>query len=94
MRSISNYLLIFSLGFFLNPTFTLAVTDSVQVNLEVVQGSGGSGETLPVLGCTDPLATNYNSQATQNDGSCLYPAVIPNVSNFSANYSPNQINLT
>ena len=25
-----------------------------------------------VSGCTDPLAYNYNSQATENDGSCLY----------------------
>lgn len=24
-------------------------------------------------GCTDPQATNYNSAATSNDGSCLYP---------------------
>ncbi len=24
------------------------------------------------LGCTDPLANNYNSSATQNDGSCTY----------------------
>jgi len=28
----------------------------------------------PVPGCTDPLATNYNSLATQGDGSCLYPS--------------------
>lgn len=27
----------------------------------------------PVLGCMDPLATNYNPLATQNDGSCVYP---------------------
>ena len=27
----------------------------------------------PVLGCMDPLATNYNPLATQNDGSCIYP---------------------
>lgn len=26
-----------------------------------------------ILGCTDPLATNFNSNANQNDGSCLYP---------------------
>ena len=25
-------------------------------------------------GCTDPLATNYSSAATHNDGSCAYPA--------------------
>lgn len=27
-----------------------------------------------VPGCTDPLATNFNAVATQNDGSCIYPA--------------------
>lgn len=25
-----------------------------------------------LLGCTDPLATNYNGTASQNDGSCVY----------------------
>ncbi len=25
-----------------------------------------------VSGCTDPLSTNYNPEATVNDGSCLY----------------------
>jgi len=25
-----------------------------------------------INGCTDPLATNYNSSATKNDGSCIY----------------------
>ena len=28
-----------------------------------------------INGCTDPLATNYNSSATVNDGSCLYNPV-------------------
>lgn len=27
----------------------------------------------PVMGCTDPAATNYNSNATINDGTCIYP---------------------
>ncbi|MEC8537913.1 MAG: trypsin-like serine protease [Bacteroidota bacterium] len=26
----------------------------------------------PVYGCTDPLASNYNSEANTNDGSCIY----------------------
>jgi len=34
------------------------------------------------LGCTDPQATNYNSQATQNDGSCQYA---------TSNYQPQEI---
>ena len=29
---------------------------------------------FPVPGCTDPNACNFNSGATQNDGSCDYPA--------------------
>ena len=29
-----------------------------------------------VCGCTDPLATNYNTDATLNDGSCLYDTTI------------------
>ena len=28
-----------------------------------------------VLGCTDQAAANYNSSATENDGSCLYSIV-------------------
>merc|ERR1712000_381128 len=30
--------------------------------------------TTTVYGCTDSSATNYNSQATSNDGSCTYAA--------------------
>lgn len=30
--------------------------------------------TAQILGCPDPLANNYNANATQNDGSCLYNA--------------------
>lgn len=29
----------------------------------------------PVLGCTDPIATNYNPAATTDDGSCTYAGV-------------------
>ena len=26
-----------------------------------------------LLGCTDPVATNYDATATNDDGSCVYP---------------------
>ena len=35
-------------------------------------------------GCTDPLATNYNSSATVNDGSCIYAAsTVSPISSFN-----------
>ena len=34
--------------------------------------NGGNGENGTVYGCTDPDATNYNSEATVDDGSCEY----------------------
>ena len=27
----------------------------------------------PIFGCTDDAAENYDSEATENDGSCVYP---------------------
>ena len=30
-----------------------------------------------VQGCTDPSATNYNPNATVNDGGCVYPTLPP-----------------
>lgn len=41
-----------------------------------------------VLGCTDILATNYNKNATKNDGSCTYNAAqIAPLSSYSLNGS-------
>lgn len=70
-----------------------AVTDDVQIDLQVTPQTGGVTPPPPadVLGCTDPAALNYNATATTDDGSCQYPAPIPNVSNFSAIYLPDQI---
>lgn len=35
------------------------------------QNSGSISVTLPICGCTDPLAINYNSSAVIDDGSCI-----------------------
>lgn len=37
-----------------------------------------------ILGCTDPLATNFSSSATQNDGTCTYAAATITASNTFA----------
>ncbi len=99
--------MIYSRSIFLITLFSLvfssavfAATDGVQVDLSVTRPTGGGGGDPPttvVSGCTDPLATNYNSSATVDNGSCTYPPVgVPNASNFSGNYSSSQarVNLT
>lgn len=43
---------------------------------------------ISVLGCTDPLALNYFSGATVDDGSCLYPEPISGCTDpFAINYN-------
>jgi len=46
-----------------------------------------AGTNIVMGGCTDPIAFNYNSFATFNDGSCCYAAGCTNSS--AQNYDPN-----
>ena len=46
---------------------------------EVIEGGGedeGEGTPEEIQGCTDPLATNYNPDATQMDNTCTYEPVV------------------
>lgn len=43
-----------------------------------------------VSGCTSPLAVNYNSNATVDDGTCIFPDGCTN--STALNYSPNATN--
>jgi subtilisin-like proprotein convertase family protein len=46
--------------------------DAATENDVIVSCGVCAGTSIVIEGCTDPGATNYDSNATQNDGSCLY----------------------
>ena len=43
--------------------------------------------TCPIYGCTDSTATNYNSSATNDDGSCTFPSVSGCTDSLACNYN-------
>mgnify|MGYP001246383012 CR=1 FL=1 len=62
-------------------------------NAGIANGEYGANHTwlgagfCPILGCTNPNANNYNSSATQDDGSCTYNYGCTDPS--ATNYDPN-----
>lgn len=54
----------------------------INVSIEAVDESSSSC-TYTISGCTNPNAQNYNSEATNDDGSCLDECGVPNGDNSS-----------
>jgi len=69
--STGNYVISASLDYTGRDTDLTNNIDSktLTVTLASTGGPGPSGE---IYGCTDPVATNYNSHATKDNGSCIY----------------------
>jgi hypothetical protein len=55
------------------PTSTLSHTFTVITESSTSNNTNETVEPEPVLGCTDSQATNFDSTATEDDGSCEYP---------------------
>jgi hypothetical protein len=58
-------------------SYTLTVVDSQQSPV-TIKTPFVINQYLPIQGCTDPAASNYNPNAQINDGSCVYPDPDPN----------------
>jgi hypothetical protein len=49
------------------------INESLDNNLSFEVTNFGIGASCPLEGCTDPTATNFNPNATDDNGSCVYP---------------------
>jgi len=55
----------------------------------ITSGSFSIGSNSATCGCTDPNASNYDPNATLDDGSCIYPGCTdPNAANYNPNAFP------
>ena len=67
------------------PTSTFSHTFTVNPDSDTNNNTNAANQTEPILGCTDPTATNFESTATQDDGTCEYPSEpIPGCTNNTA----------
>ena len=63
----------FAIQFQFNSIMAIPLLKKVAFSLIVI--FLGIGKMYSQLGCTDPLANNYDPNASQNDGSCIYDPV-------------------
>ncbi len=65
-----------------NQTYTASADPVLIVINGPCRDTAFASVSIVECGCTDPLATNYDPTAVQNDGSCLYPeptVIVPNI---------------
>lgn len=63
-------------------TFTLSADQALIAINGPCRDTAFASVLIVECGCTDPLATNFDPTAVQNDGSCLYPdptVIVPNI---------------
>ena len=71
-------------------TILLLAALSGGANMSIIHEYFNGEDTGPIGGCKDPEATNYNSAATFEDGSCVFLVVIYGCTNAEAeNYNAN-----
>jgi len=71
-------------------TILLLAALSGGANMSILHEYFNGEDTGPIGGCKDPEATNYNSAATFEDGSCVFLVVIYGCTNAEAeNYNAN-----
>ena len=82
-----------SIGKRIGAIFTVLILAGLSggANMTILHGYfNGDEDTGPIGGCQDPTATNYNSAATFEDGSCTFLVVIYGCTNPEAeNYQEN-----
>lgn len=65
-----------------NQTFTVSANQVLIAINGPCRDTAFASVLIVECGCTDPLATNYDPTAVQNDGSCIFPeptVIVPNI---------------